>query len=298
MGPAAWQRYQALSRRDPNSPYTAYDRWVWEQLYGRQNPPTVDTSTTAGGGLPEQATQITEWDRLTYAGLTDEEIRQAKLVAAGLAPQASAAPWYTQGLGQPDYQIAQEMAAGLRMTPAEEASVTLQQDANNLAWQRFNRPYTQLDAWEKAQVEQAAQQVAFEREQWERQYTQPTAYQAASLGQQQAQAAQQMALAQQQMAFEAEQARLQREQRQREMAQQIGQAIAAMQAELYQQTLPYRLPEGTMYAPGFEPLGPVSAMYRLGGLPYTPTQIPVANPPTSKAMQDWIADAVRRFGPG
>jgi len=110
-------------------------------------------------------------------------------------------------------------------------------------------------------------------------YEQMTQYQSASLAQQ------------------SEQARLQREQQQREMAASLGQAVAAMQAEVWRQGMPYALPRGTTYAPGFERGGPVQGMYASAGLQYRPQPLGVANPPSAEQMEQWIQSALARFGP-
>ncbi len=122
-------------------------------------------------------------------------------------------------------------------------------------------------------------------------------YRGQTLGQNWAQMAQARALEEAQIAAANERARLQQQQRQREMAAQVGQAIAAMQAEVWRQGMPFTLPQGTTYAPGFERGGPVSGLYAMGGSQYTPTPMAVTNPPTAQEMERWVQDAMRRFGP-
>lgn len=122
-------------------------------------------------------------------------------------------------------------------------------------------------------------------------------YREQTLGQNWAQMAQARALEEAQIAAANERARLQQEQRQREMAAQVGQAIAAMQAEVWRQGMPFTLPQGTTYAPGFERGGPVSGLYAMGGSQYTPTPLAVTNPPSAEEMETWVRSAMQRFGP-
>ena len=122
-------------------------------------------------------------------------------------------------------------------------------------------------------------------------------YRGQTLGQTWAQMAQARALEEAQIAAANERARLQQEQRQREMAAQVGQAIAAMQAEVWRQGMPFTLPQGTTYAPGFERGGPVAGLYAMGGSQYTPTPLAVTNPPTAAEMERWVQSALKRFGP-
>lgn len=99
------------------------------------------------------------------------------------------------------------------------------------------------------------------------------------------------------LAQAAELARLQREQQQREMAAAIGQTIAQLQSQQWATGLPWRLPSGTQYAPGFEPGGVASRLAQMARTSYTPPQIKPANPPGRSEMEAWLEEAIRRFGP-
>lgn len=105
-----------------------------------------------------------------------------------------------------------------------------------------------------------------------------------------------MQLRQAQLAQQAEMERLAREQRRREMAAQIGQHVANLQSQMWAEGIPNTLPTGTQFAPGFEPGGPVHAMYRQAGLNYQPTRLAETPPPSQEQMTAWIEDIMRRFG--
>lgn len=107
--------------------------------------------------------------------------------------------------------------------------------------------------------------------------------------------AQQKALAEAQMAQDWAIMQAQLEQRKREMAAQIGQAMVAQQSQNWSRGLGFELPKGTLYAPGFEPGGPLAQMAQRRGLNYTPTQIPVSNPLSKSDMEAWLNDALAQF---
>jgi hypothetical protein len=105
-----------------------------------------------------------------------------------------------------------------------------------------------------------------------------------------------MALEQQQMAQAAELARLEREQRAREMAASIGQFLANQSSQNWNAGLPWTLPRGTQYAPGFEPGGPAARLAQIGGAQYTPPPLAVSNPPSRETMAAWVDEALQQFG--
>ena len=128
-------------------------------------------------------------------------------------------------------------------------------------------------------------------------------YQIATIANQQAQLSQAWAIAQMNLtqsqaeaAQQAQQAQAQLAQRKREMGAQIGTGIAGMQSQQWAQGLSYQLPKGTMFAPGFGPGGPMSEMARRAGVSYMPPRIPAAPPPSRREMEQWIADAIAKFG--
>lgn len=108
---------------------------------------------------------------------------------------------------------------------------------------------------------------------------------------------QQQSLALQQQELQAQMAYQQAvlAQQREEMKAQIGQAVANMANQSYMNTLGYRLPAGTQYAPGFGPGGIMSQMAGMSGISYTPTQIGVANPPTTDELMNTVREAINRF---
>jgi len=124
----------------------------------------------------------------------------------------------------------------------------------------------------------------------------------AQLGQQYAQMAQTGAYQQQGLQQRWAEMEMQRQQqaallaqRKREMGASIGQGIAGLQAQTWAQGMPYQLPKGTMFAPGFGPGGPVSEMARRAGVSYVPQRVPQAPPPSRKEMEQWIEAAIAKF---
>jgi hypothetical protein len=107
-----------------------------------------------------------------------------------------------------------------------------------------------------------------------------------------------MALEQQQMAQAAELARLEREQRAREMAASIGQFLANQASQNWATALPYVLPKGTQFAPGFEPGGPAARLAQISGSQYTPPPLAVSNPPSKETLKAWVDDALQAFARG
>jgi len=106
---------------------------------------------------------------------------------------------------------------------------------------------------------------------------------------------QEQALAREQM--EAQMA-LEREilaQRRKEMAAAIGETVAQLASQNWATGMPWALPEGTRYAPGFETGGPVSALYGMAGLGYTPTPLAEYNPPSSERLMQYVAEALGRY---
>lgn len=118
----------------------------------------------------------------------------------------------------------------------------------------------------------------------------------AQLAQQQEEFAQRMALEQQALAQQAELARLQREEQRRALAMQIGQAMNELTARNWETGLPWTLPKGTQYAPGFEPGGAVEGISRIGNVAYTPQRLVASNPPSRETMQQWLDDAIAAWG--
>ena len=85
------------------------------------------------------------------------------------------------------------------------------------------------------------------------------------------------------------------EQQRREMAAQIGSQVANMANQSYMNTLGFRLPAGTEYAPGFQPGGVMSQLAGMSGMNYNPSRIGVANPPTTDELMRTVQDAISRF---
>jgi hypothetical protein len=111
---------------------------------------------------------------------------------------------------------------------------------------------------------------------------------------QMAQQAQQFAAS---LAQAAEIERQRREQQQREMAAAMGQFLAGQQSQNWNNALPYRLPSGTQYAPGFEPGGAANRLAQIAQAAYTAPKLAVSNPPSRRDMEKWLEDAIKRFGP-
>lgn len=111
---------------------------------------------------------------------------------------------------------------------------------------------------------------------------------------QMAQQAQQFAAS---LAQAAEIERQRREQQQREMAAAMGQFLAGQQSQNWNNALPYRLPSGTQYAPGFEPGGAANRLAQIAQAAYTAPKLAVSNPPSRGDMEKWLEDAIKRFGP-
>lgn len=84
-------------------------------------------------------------------------------------------------------------------------------------------------------------------------------------------------------------------QRRKEMAAGIGEMVAQLVSQNWATGLPWALPEGTRYAPGFEVGGPVDALYGMAGLAYSPTPLAKYNPPSSDRLMGYVADAIGRF---
>jgi len=85
-------------------------------------------------------------------------------------------------------------------------------------------------------------------------------------------------------------------QRRREMAANLGQGIAGLQSQQWAQALPYQLPAGAQYTPGYEPGGLMSQMARQAGVRFTPAPVAESPAPTREQMEAWLADAIARFG--
>lgn len=111
---------------------------------------------------------------------------------------------------------------------------------------------------------------------------------------QMAQQAQQFAAS---LAQAAEIERQRREQQQREMAAAMGQFLAGQQSQNWNNALPYRLPSGTQYAPGFEPGGAANRLAQIAQAAYTAPKLAVSNPPSRGDIEKWLENAIKRFGP-
>jgi len=105
------------------------------------------------------------------------------------------------------------------------------------------------------------------------------------------------ARAREQLAQQMQIANLQQQQAQRGMAAQMGQTIAGLQSQNWATALPYKLPTGTQYAPGFGPGGAASQLARMTGTRYTPQRLAPAPEPTVEEMEDWLESAIAQFGP-
>jgi hypothetical protein len=119
----------------------------------------------------------------------------------------------------------------------------------------------------------------------------------ANLDLQREQMAQQQAQFAASLAQAAEIERQRREQQQREMAAAMGQFLAGQQSQNWNNALPYRLPSGTQYAPGFEPGGAANRLAQIAQAAYTAPKLAVSNPPSRGDMEKWLEDAIKRFGP-
>lgn len=85
-------------------------------------------------------------------------------------------------------------------------------------------------------------------------------------------------------------------QQRQQMASQMGQAITGLQSQQWATGLPWALPDDTTFVPGFEPGGPVGDLARMGGSVYTPPRAQQWPAPTKAEMEQWLADALARFG--
>ena len=86
-------------------------------------------------------------------------------------------------------------------------------------------------------------------------------------------------------------------QAQREAALAVGQFMAQQQSQNWQAGMPFVLPAGTSYAPGFEPGGPASRLAQMAHAAYTAPQLAVSNGPSRQDMERWLESALRKFGP-
>jgi len=111
-------------------------------------------------------------------------------------------------------------------------------------------------------------------------------------------AGQKMQLAWAQLAQERQLAEAQLAARRREMAANIGQSVAQLRQQGWQTGLPWSLPKGSMFAPGFSPGGPLSQLYAMSGSTYNPQEYFLAknNPPSSDQIMNWVNEAMGRFG--
>ena len=96
-------------------------------------------------------------------------------------------------------------------------------------------------------------------------------------------------------AMQIEQAR--QAQQQREMAAQLGNAIAGYQSQQWATSLPWKLPTGTQYAPGMEPGGAASRMAQMARTAYNAPRVVESNAPSREEMERWLESALRKFGP-
>jgi len=78
---------------------------------------------------------------------------------------------------------------------------------------------------------------------------------------------------------------------------QIGNAISGYQSQQWATGLPWRLPEGTQYAPGMEPGGVASRLAQMARTAYNAPQIVESNGPSRQDMERWLESAMRKFGP-
>jgi len=131
----------------------------------------------------------------------------------------------------------------------------------------------------------AEAQQAWKKELQQRQMTLQEQQQRAQEAYQQQQLAQQWAMAE-----------MQRQQQAREMAAQIGTQTAGLQSQMWNQALPYALPSGTQYAPGFGPGGAVAGLAALGRTPYVPTQMTPYPMPTQQQIMEWVRQAMAQYG--
>jgi len=236
-------------------------------------PPVIKPPPQPEQGIPRTSLQtaIREWreqNPLAAVGMTDEDIR-IYLVGGAKTRWGLPAP---EGYELPGYPP---------ITPYERE--TLDQNALNAAALATYR-IAQLQGQEAERIATAAWRQAQEKRLWA-QMGQTGGYNQAQLAQRRAEAEMQRQAAAAQLG-----------QRQREMGADIGMGLAQTQAQTWAQGLPYQLPKGTMFAPGFGPGGPVSEMARRAGVRYTPPRIPEAPPPSRKEMEQWIQDAIAKFG--
>lgn len=82
----------------------------------------------------------------------------------------------------------------------------------------------------------------------------------------------------------------------RQVAMQIGEALAAQASANWQRGMPYMLPKGTKYAPNFEPGGAMNVLADLGGYGYNPVPLAEANPPSMSELEGYIRNALSKWG--
>lgn len=87
-------------------------------------------------------------------------------------------------------------------------------------------------------------------------------------------------------------------QSQREMAAAIGRQLVSTRGQTWAQGLPYELPRGTQFAPGFGQGGPASRLAKMGGAQFTPMRIAPSPAPNPQQLMTLVQQAMQQFGPG
>ena len=257
------------------------DFWAARAMMSGQGTPGIGGGISpAGGGVPTMPidpwatgpTQIRPGGgRVGRGGATIGQRRAAQIanLQTGQYHQAKATDPRVFGMDMPEYV---GWAKDQLNAPALAATATAVYRAAQLEIDRLTeeRMREQMEATQAYNQQSLSQSWAI-----------------AQMSQQQQQA---------ELAAQQQQAAATLAQRKREMGAQIGTGIAGLQAQTWAQGLPYQLPKGTMFAPGFGPGGPMSEMARRAGVSYMPPRIPAAPPPSRREMEEWIQAAISKFG--
>jgi len=91
-------------------------------------------------------------------------------------------------------------------------------------------------------------------------------------------------------------AQMEAELERQQMAAQVGQTVAQLASQNWAAGMPYALPRGTQYAPGFASGGPVHHLAQMSGRSqFTPFRIAPNNPPSSGELMSIINRAIAGF---
>lgn len=277
---------------------------AWAQRKAAETTPTGIDPDTVGGGTAEQENKFFQYTSLGYPVETAAQMAYGADIPAPI--QGWIAKEGTQGqsamdLAQANYytQLGREKELSNQYAE-QQANINSGVLGGLNAQGRFAPQDVQSYLSEPGLFGQVAQAqmsemtggpTAWQMQQWQ---AEQDRY-AQTLAMQQQQVAADNAYRQQALAQQAAYQQAMLEQQRREMAAQIGQAVANMANQSYMDTLGYRLPAGTQYAPGFEPGGTLSQMASMSGLNYNPSKIGVANPPTTDELMRTVQEAISRF---